>query len=77
MRFVFINEQGKRQKKDWPSARKADPQPHFEFAYSFLFLSYLELKRQIRSCTPVFLRKPYLIPDQNGQSLYPFEDQTE
>ena len=39
---------------------------------SYVFLSiHLELKRKIRSYTPV----PYPIPDQNGQNVYPFSDQ--
>ena len=45
---------------------------HFEFAYYSFFLIHLELKRQIRPCTPEFPRKPYANSDQNRQSLCPF-----
>ena len=48
---------------------------HFEFAYYSFFLIHLELKRQIRPCTPEFPRKPYANSDQNRQSLCPFSNQ--
>ena len=48
---------------------------HFEFAYYSFFLIHLELKRQIRPCTPEFSRKPYANSDQNRQSLCPFSNQ--
>ena len=48
---------------------------HFEFAFYSFFLIHLELKRQIRPCTPEFPRKPYANSDQNRQSLCPFSNQ--
>ena len=48
---------------------------HFEFAYYSFFLIHLELKRQIRPCTPEFPRKPYANSDQNRQSLCLFSNQ--
>ena len=61
---------------DW-GANKQILQIHFEFAYFSFFLTHLELKRKIRPYTPVVPSKttPAAIPDQNGQSLYPFSDQ--
>ena len=47
---------------------------HFEFAYFSFFLTHLDLK-QIRSYTPEIPWKPYPIPDQSEQNLYPFSDQ--
>ena len=47
----------------------------FEFAYYSFVLIHLELKRQIRPCTPEFPRKPYANSDQNRQSLCPFSNQ--
>ena len=47
---------------------------HFEFAYYSFFHFHLELKRQIRSCTPAFPSKPYPNSDQNKQSLYSFSE---
>ena len=47
---------------------------HFEFAYYSFFHFHLELKRQIRSCAPVFPSKPYPNSDQNKQSLYSFSE---
>ena len=48
---------------------------HFEFAYYSFFLIHLELKRQVRPCTPEFPRNPYANSDQNRQSLCPFSNQ--
>ena len=50
---------------------------HFEFVYYSFFLSiHLELKQQTRSHTPVdFTKKPFPIPDRNGQNVNPFSDQ--
>ena len=43
---------------------------NFEFAYYSFFLIHLQLKGQIRLYTPhSSLKKPYLIPDPNGQIL--------
>ena len=42
---------------------------HFEFAYYSFLLTHLELKRQTHSYIPVFLQKPYPIPDQSRQDL--------
>ena len=47
----------------------------FEFAYYSFFLIHLELKRQIRPCTPEFPRKPYANLDKKRQSLCPFSNQ--
>ena len=46
----------------------------YSFSCSF-FLIRLELKWPIRSCTPVFPRKPSPNSDDNWQSLYAFQDQ--
>ena len=48
---------------------------HFEFPYFSFFLTHLELKQQIRSCTHVFPRIPYPNSDLNRQSLYLSSDQ--
>ena len=44
-------------------------------SHFFFFLTHLELKRQRRSYNPVVSSKTIPIPDQNGQSVYPFSDQ--
>ena len=48
---------------------------HFQIAYFYFVFSHLELKREKRSYAPYIPRKPYPIPDQNGQSAYPFLNQ--
>ena len=55
-------------------------QHHTRFTYTNLhinnfFLIHFELKRRTHWYTTVVLRKPYPIPDQNGQNLEPFSDQ--
>ena len=48
------------------SANETILQIHFEFSYFSFFRTHLELKLP---------QKPYQIPDQNGQSVYPFSHQ--
>ena len=47
----------------------------FEFAYFSFFLFIWNWKHKYVHTRPYFPRKPHPIPDQNGQSVYPFSDQ--
>ena len=48
---------------------------HFEFEYYTSFSFIWNWNDEHIDIQPWFLRKPYPIPDQNGQNLYPFSDQ--
>ena len=57
------------------TATKRFLEMHFEFEYYTSFSFIWNWNDAHIDIQPWFLRKPYPIPDQNGQNLYPFSDQ--